>query len=177
MSSKPIQKRASSEAMQVTVGECALGSVLVAASPRGVCAVLLGDDTPALWQDLQRRFPEARLMEGDRAHQSLAEEVARLVAAPGRSFDLPLDVRGTDFQQRVWRTLRLVPAGTTTTYTEIAHRIGSPKAVRAVAGACAANPVAVAIPCHRVVRCDGGISGYRWGVERKRALLQRESAA
>ncbi len=164
-------------AIRFAVGECSLGSILVAASARGVCAILLGDDPDALARDLQDRFPRADLIGGDREFERTVAQAVGLVEAPVRGLDLPLDVRGTAFQQRVWQALRAIPAGATATYAEIAGRIGSPQSVRAVAQACAANPVAVAIPCHRVVRSDGGLAGYRWGVERKRALLERESGA
>jgi len=163
--------------IRFAVGECALGSVLVAASEKGVCAVLLGDDPDALARDLQDRFPKAQLIGGDAAFERLVAEVVGLVANPGGGLDLPLDVRGTAFQQRVWEALRAIPAGSTATYAEVAERIGRPKAVRAVARACGANPIAVAIPCHRVVRTDGSLSGYRWGVERKAELLRRERGA
>jgi AraC family transcriptional regulator of adaptative response/methylated-DNA-[protein]-cysteine methyltransferase len=158
------------------IGECSLGTILVAQSQRGVCAILLGDDPDALARDLQDRFPRANLIGGDRAFEQLVAHVVGFIEAPALGLDLPLDVRGTAFQQRVWQALREIPAGVTASYSEVAQRIGSPKAVRAVAQACAANTLAVAIPCHRVVRNDGGLSGYRWGVERKRALLEREAS-
>lgn len=164
-------------AIRFAIGECSLGSILVARSERGVCAILLGDDPDALARDLQDRFPRATLIGGDAEFERLVSQVVGFVEAPGIGLDLPLDVRGTAFQQRVWQALREIPAGSTTTYTEVARRIGSPMSVRAVAQACAANALAVAIPCHRVVRKDGGLSGYRWGVDRKRALLQREARA
>ena len=163
--------------IRFAVGECSLGSILVARSERGVCAILLGDDPEALARDLQDRFPRATLIGGDAEFERLVARVVGFVEAPGLGLDLPLDVRGTAFQQRVWQALREIPAGSTATYTEIAARIGSPRAVRAVAAACAANPLAIAIPCHRVIRNDGGLSGYRWGVERKRTLLRREASA
>ncbi len=157
------------------IGECSLGSILVAQSDRGVCAILLGDDPAVLARDLQDRFPHANLVGGDAAFEQLVAKVVGFVEAPGIGLDLPLDVRGTAFQQRVWQALREIPAGKTVSYTDIAKRIGSPNSVRAVAQACGANALAVAIPCHRVVRNDGGLSGYRWGVERKRALLDKEA--
>jgi AraC family transcriptional regulator of adaptative response/methylated-DNA-[protein]-cysteine methyltransferase len=163
--------------MRFSIGQCSLGAILVAASERGVCAILMGDDPARLARELQDRFPRATLIGGDARFEKLVAKVVGLVEAPGVGHDLPLDVRGTAFQQRVWQALRKVPAGKTTTYAQLARRIGAPTAVRAVAGACAANPLAVAIPCHRVVRSDGGLSGYRWGVERKRALLDREAGA
>jgi AraC family transcriptional regulator of adaptative response/methylated-DNA-[protein]-cysteine methyltransferase len=160
--------------IRFAVGECSLGSVLVAQSERGLCAILLGDDPDELLRNLEDRFPNATLVGGDATFERLVARVVGFIERPGQGLDLPLDVRGTAFQQRVWRALRSVPAGMTTTYTEIARRIGAPRSVRAVAQACGANPIAVAIPCHRVVRRDGALSGYRWGVERKRALLDRE---
>lgn len=160
--------------VRFAVGECGLGAVLVAATDRGVCAILLGDDAAALVADLEERFPAADLVGGDAGFEDLVARVVALVEDPARAPDLPLDIRGTAFQERVWQALRQIPAGTTATYAEIARRIGRPQAVRAVAGACAANPLAVAIPCHRVVRTDGSLSGYRWGIDRKRALLLRE---
>ncbi|MDQ3223263.1 MAG: bifunctional DNA-binding transcriptional regulator/O6-methylguanine-DNA methyltransferase Ada [Gemmatimonadota bacterium] len=163
--------------IRFAIGECSLGSILVARSERGVCAILLGDDPGVLARDLQDRFLQATLIGGDAEFEEVVSRVVGLVEAPALGLDLPLDVRGTAFQQRVWQALREIPAGSTASYTDIAGRIGSPSAVRAVAQACAANPLAVAIPCHRVVRTDGGLSGYRWGVERKRALLQREAGA
>ncbi|HEU4473686.1 MAG TPA: bifunctional DNA-binding transcriptional regulator/O6-methylguanine-DNA methyltransferase Ada [Gemmatimonadales bacterium] len=161
--------------IRFAVGECSLGSILVAMSERGVCAILLGDDPDALARNLQDRFPRATLVGGDTEFEHLVARVVGFVEAPGLGLDLPLDVRGTAFQQRVWQALRAIPAGATASYTEIARRIGAPRSARAVAQACAANPLAVAIPCHRVVRNDGEVSGYRWGVERKRALLRREA--
>ena len=161
--------------IRFAIGECTLGSILVAASDRGICAILMGDDPDALVRDLQDRFPRAALLGADAAFERMVARVIGLVEAPKLGLDLPLDVRGTAFQRRVWQALQRIPAGTKTNYTELAKRIGAPKAARAVARACAANPLAVAIPCHRVVRNDGSISGYRWGIERKRALLAREA--
>ena len=163
--------------IRFAVGQCSLGAILVAQSEIGVCAILLGDDPNALARNLQDRFPRATLIGGDADFERLVSRVVGFLEAPGLGLDLPLDVRGTAFQQRVWQALSEIPAGSTASYTEIAARIGAPKSVRAVARACAANPLAVAIPCHRVVRNDGGLSGYRWGVERKRTLLQREARA
>lgn len=165
------------EEIRFAVGECSLGSILVARSQRGVCAILLGDDPDALVRELQDRFPRASLIGGDAGFEKLVSQVVGFVESPAVGLDLPLDVRGTAFQQRVWQALREVPAGSTVSYTDLARLIGSPTSARAVAQACGANLLAVAIPCHRVVRNDGGISGYRWGVERKRALLQRESGS
>jgi AraC family transcriptional regulator of adaptative response/methylated-DNA-[protein]-cysteine methyltransferase len=161
--------------IRFAIGECSLGSILVAQSDRGICAILMGDDPDELARDLQDRFPRARLIGGDAAFEQLVAQVVGFVEAPGIGLDLPLDVRGTAFQQRVWQALREIPPGQTASYTEVANRIGAPRSVRAVAQACGANALAVAIPCHRVVRNDGGLSGYRWGVERKRALLETEA--
>jgi AraC family transcriptional regulator of adaptative response/methylated-DNA-[protein]-cysteine methyltransferase len=163
--------------IRFALGECSLGSILVARSERGVCAILLGDDPNALARDLQDRFPKANLIGGDDEFEELVSKVVGFVEAPAIGLHLPLDLRGTAFQQRVWQALQEIPAGSTASYTEIANRIGLSKSVRAVAQACGANALAVAIPCHRVVRSDGGASGYRWGVERKRALLAREAQA
>ena len=160
--------------IRFAIGRCTLGNLLVACSERGVCAILMGDDADALVKDLQDRFPRAVLLGGDAEFEQLVASVVGFVEAPALGLDLPLDVRGTAFQQRVWQALQRIPAGQTASYTEIAQRIGAPGSSRAVAGACAANALAVAIPCHRVVRSDGALSGYRWGVERKRALLDRE---
>jgi AraC family transcriptional regulator of adaptative response/methylated-DNA-[protein]-cysteine methyltransferase len=163
--------------MHFAVGECSLGSILVAQSARGVCAILLGDDAGALVRELQDRFPQATLVGGDSVFERTVAVVIGFVERPALGLDLPLDVRGTAFQRRVWDALRAIPPGTTATYAEIAARVGMPAGARAVARACASNPLAVAIPCHRVVRTDGALSGYRWGVERKRALLTTEGAA
>jgi AraC family transcriptional regulator of adaptative response/methylated-DNA-[protein]-cysteine methyltransferase len=162
--------------IRFAVGECSLGSILVAATEKGVCAIELGDDPDALVRSFQDRFRSAELVGDDREFAQRVAEVVGFVEAPGHSLDLPLDIRGTAFQQRVWDAIAAIPAGSTASYTELATRIGAPKAVRAVAQACASNAIAIAIPCHRVVRSDGSISGYRWGVARKRALLARERA-
>jgi len=162
--------------IRFAIGQCALGALLVAHSARGLCAILLGDQPEGLLDELRQRFPQAELLGGAADTERLLAQVVDFVEAPRLGLDLPLDVRGTAFQQRVWQALRAIPAGSTLSYAELAERIGAPKAVRAVAGACAANPLAVAIPCHRVLRSDGGLSGYRWGVARKRALLEREGA-
>jgi AraC family transcriptional regulator, regulatory protein of adaptative response / methylated-DNA-[protein]-cysteine methyltransferase len=161
--------------IRFAIGQCSLGAILVARSDRGVCAILLGDDPDALARDLQDRFPRANLVGGDAGFEQWVAQVVGFVDAPGLGLHLPLDVRGTAFQQRVWKALRDIPVGQTASYADIARRIGAPTAVRAVARACGANALAVAIPCHRVVRSDGAPSGYRWGVERKRALLAREA--
>lgn len=162
--------------IRFAVGECSLGSILVAATDLGVCAILLGDDPETLLQDLQDRFPSAHLQGGDEQFENIVATVIGFVEAPALGLKLQLDVRGTAFQQRVWQALTEIPPGSTASYAEIAKRLGAPKAMRAVAQACAANPIAVAIPCHRVVRTDGSLSGYRWGIERKRTLLEREDA-
>lgn len=162
--------------IRFAVGECSLGAILVAATEKGVCAIEFGDDPDALVRSLQDRFANARLIGGDAEFEQLVAKVVGFVEAPAQGLDLPLDIRGTAFQQRVWTAIRAVPAGATASYSEIAARIGEPKAVRSVAQACASNAIAVAIPCHRIVRRDGSPSGYRWGVERKRALLEREAA-
>jgi AraC family transcriptional regulator of adaptative response/methylated-DNA-[protein]-cysteine methyltransferase len=162
------------EEIRFAVGQTSLGAILVASSRKGVAAILLGDDPDELILGLHNRFPKAHIIGADRDYEALIARVVGLVEAPGTGLSLPLDVRGTAFQQRVWQALQDIPFGQTVSYAEVARRIGSPKAVRAVAGACAANNLAVAIPCHRVVRMDGSLSGYAWGVERKRVLLERE---
>lgn len=173
---KPTQYRAggADARIEFAIGESSLGAILVARSQRGVCAISLGDDPGALLRELQDRFPRADLIGGDAGFEQLVAQVVGLIEEPNIGIDLPLDVRGTAFQQRVWDALRKIPAGETASYAQIAQRIGSPTSVRAVAQACASNTLAVAIPCHRVVRSDGTLSGYRWGVERKRELLSRE---
>jgi AraC family transcriptional regulator of adaptative response/methylated-DNA-[protein]-cysteine methyltransferase len=163
------------EDIRFAVGECSLGTLLVASSKKGIAAILLGGEPDKLVCELQDRFPKARLIGADREYEALVARVVGFIEAPGQGLDLPLDIRGIAFQQRVWRALQDIPVGRTVSYTELARRIGSPKAVRAVAGACAANSIAVAIPCHRVVRNDGSLSGYAWGVERKRALIAKEA--
>jgi AraC family transcriptional regulator of adaptative response/methylated-DNA-[protein]-cysteine methyltransferase len=157
------------------IGECSLGTILVAQSRRGVCSILIGDKPDQLVRDLQDRFPKANLIGDESGYQELVAKVVGLVEHPSLGLDLPLDIRGTAFQQRVWKALQQIPVGTTASYADIAKKIGSPKALRAVAQACGANALAVAIPCHRVIRNDGSPSGYRWGVERKRTLLEREA--
>ncbi len=177
MTASHYKKGGASRRIRFAVGQCSLDAILVAATERGVCAILLGDDPAALVRELQDRFAGAELVGADADFERLVANVVGFVEAPRLGLDLPLDVRGTVFQERVWQALTQIPAGETATYTDIARRIGAPAAVRAVAQACARNPVAVAIPCHRVVRSDGALSGYRWGVERKRALLSREAGA
>ncbi|WP_133001097.1 bifunctional DNA-binding transcriptional regulator/O6-methylguanine-DNA methyltransferase Ada [Luteimonas arsenica] len=161
--------------IRFAVGQCSLGAILVARSQRGICAILLGDEPDLLVRDLQDQFPKAEIIGCDSEFEQLVARVVGFVEAPAMGLNLPLDVQGTAFQERVWRALREIPPGMTVSYAGIAERIGSPRAVRAVAQACAANPIAVAIPCHRVVRRDGDVSGYRWGVDRKRELLRREA--
>lgn len=164
------------EDIKFAVGQSNLGAILVASSTKGVASILLGDDPDALVRDLQDRFPKARLIGMDRDYEALIARVCGFVENPDIGLDLPLDVRGTAFQRRVWQALQEIPVGARASYSEIARRIGLPSATRAVAGACAANNIAVAIPCHRVVRNDGALSGYAWGVDRKRALLDREAS-
>jgi AraC family transcriptional regulator of adaptative response/methylated-DNA-[protein]-cysteine methyltransferase len=163
--------------IRFAIGQCWLGAILVAASDVGICAILLGVDPDALARELQDQFPRAEFLGGDAPFERLVARVVGFLESPGVGLDLPLDIRGTVFQQRVWQALRQIPPGSTASYAEIARRIGRPQSVRAVAGACAANRLAVAIPCHRVVRIDGSPSGYRWGVERKVLLLRREQGA
>jgi AraC family transcriptional regulator of adaptative response/methylated-DNA-[protein]-cysteine methyltransferase len=165
------------ETIHFAVGRSSLGCVLVGATDKGICTITLGDHAADLTGELQKRFPRASLLKGGDEFEGLIARVIRLVEEPAAGCDLPLDVRGTAFQQRVWQELRAIPPGSTVSYTEVARRIGAPAAVRGVAQACAANPVAMAIPCHRVVRADGTLAGYRWGIERKRALLERETVA
>jgi AraC family transcriptional regulator of adaptative response/methylated-DNA-[protein]-cysteine methyltransferase len=174
----PTQYRAggANEEIRFAVGETSLGTILVASSKKGVVSILLGGDPNELVRELQDRFPKACLIGADKDYEALVACVVGFIEAPGLALDLPLDVRGTAFQRRVWQALQAIPVGETVSYTEIAQRIGSPKSVRAVAGACAANNLAVAIPCHRVVRNDGSLAGYAWGVECKQVLLKREAA-
>jgi AraC family transcriptional regulator of adaptative response/methylated-DNA-[protein]-cysteine methyltransferase len=164
-----------SASIRFALGECSLGSILVAATARGICAISLGTEPEALLHELERQFPQAELVGADAEFEALVAKVVALVEEPRREHRLPLDIRGTAFQERVWQALRRVPAGEQLSYRELAERIGQPSAVRAVANACGQNRLAVAIPCHRVVRANGGLSGYRWGVERKRLLLEREA--
>lgn len=175
MQPKDYQTGGNNMQIHFAIGQCSLGSILVACSALGVCAILLGDDSAALADDLQARFPKAQLIDGDAGFEQSLAQVIDFVERPRLGLELPLDIRGTAFQQRVWQALRDIAPGTTASYGEIARRIGAPKAIRAVASACAANALAVAIPCHRIVRNDGSLSGYRWGVERKQILLKMES--
>jgi len=170
------RKGGANEEIRFAIGQSSFGAILVASSATGVVAILIGDDPDVLARDLQDRFPKADIVGADRDYEALVARVVGFVEAPGLGLELPLDIRGTAFQQRVWRALQAIPAGQKASYADIASRIGMPKAVRAVAGACAANNIAVAIPCHRVVRSDGALSGYAWGVERKRRLLEAEAA-
>jgi AraC family transcriptional regulator of adaptative response/methylated-DNA-[protein]-cysteine methyltransferase len=174
---KPAEYRAGGNRVDINfaLGETSLGAILVAQSARGICAISLGNDPKELIENFQDQFPNAHLIGANPDFEALIAQVVGFVESPGTCFDLPLDIQGTVFQEKVWQALLSVPAGSTVTYTELAERIGMPRAVRAVANACGANKLAVAIPCHRVVRSDGSLSGYRWGVERKRALLKGES--
>lgn len=174
----PSQRRAGGKGARIrfAIAQTSLGAVLVAASDNGICAIEMGDDAQALAEGLQDRFAQAELIGGDAAFEALVSKVLGLISAPQKPVDLPLDIRGTAFQQRVWQALRDIPCGATADYSEIAARIGRPQAVRAVARACASNEIALVIPCHRVVRKDGSLSGYRWGVERKKRLLEIEGA-
>ncbi len=167
----------SSPTLRVAIGSSSLGLVLIAATPIGVRAIQLGDDRVVLWRELRDRFPVAELSDPDATTKALLADVIALVESPSRKIRVPLDIDGTDFQKKVWRALQRIPSGTTTSYSQLAKKIGHPAAARAVGTACGANPVAIVIPCHRVITGDGRISGYRWGVERKRLLLEREAAA
>lgn len=162
-------------AIRFACGQYQSGAVLVAKSDKGICAIFLGDDPEFLTRKLHDRFPNAQPATNDVTFDNVVAQVVRFVDAPTQGLDMPLDIRGTAFQSSVWQALRNIPAGATVSYSDIAEQIGAPTSVRAVAQACGANLIAVAIPCHRVVRRDGGISGYRWGIERKRELLSREA--
>lgn len=166
-----------SETILYSIGACSFGSILVAHSEKGICAILIHDDDAPLLADLQKRFPKATLKKDELDFKHWLAQIMNFIETPKKGLELPLDIRGTLFQQRVWQLLQKIPLGTTASYTDIATKLGDPKAVRAVARACAANPIALLVPCHRVVRSDGGISGYRWGVENKRALIDREAKA
>jgi AraC family transcriptional regulator of adaptative response/methylated-DNA-[protein]-cysteine methyltransferase len=174
MTPSEFRSGAAGASIRFAIGRCSLGAILVAASAKGICAIFLSDDHDALVRSLQDRFPRASLIPADAGFDRWVSRVVAFVDAPRLGLDLPLDIQGTAFQQRVWQALRAIPAGSTASYAEIARKVGAPRSARAVAQACAANSLAVAIPCHRVVAGDGGLSGYRWGVERKRALLERE---
>jgi AraC family transcriptional regulator of adaptative response/methylated-DNA-[protein]-cysteine methyltransferase len=173
---KRCRPNAAAATVHFATAQCWLGAILVATSAKGIRAILLGDDPATLRRDLELRFPRARLVEGDESAKHLTDAVVDCIEAPQQALDLPLDPQGTDFEQRVWRELRDIPPGSTASYSEIAARIGAPNEAYAVGEACAANMIAVAIPCHRVVHKDGGLAGYRWGFKRKRALLKREGA-
>ncbi|MDL2398206.1 methylated-DNA--[protein]-cysteine S-methyltransferase [Rhizobium mayense] len=161
-----------------SIGNSALGTILVARSAVGVCAILIGSDDGALTNDLAALFPTSRLIPNEPRLRDDVDKVARFIERPEAGLDLPLDMRrGTPFQRRVWDALRAIPCGAMITYAALARRIGEPNAARAVAGACAANAIALGIPCHRVVRSNGTLSGYRWGIERKRALIEKEARA
>jgi AraC family transcriptional regulator of adaptative response/methylated-DNA-[protein]-cysteine methyltransferase len=177
MPARRFRQGGAGETICFAISECFLGSVLVASSNHGICAILLGEDPLLLAGDLQARFPGAEIIGGNRSFAKKVEQIIKFIEEPRTAFRLPLDIRGTAFQQKVWQALREIPLGRTASYTEIAHRLGKPHSVRAVAGACAANALAVVIPCHRVLRRDGALSGYRWGVDRKRALLSLEAKA
>ena len=165
------------DSIRFAVGECSLGAVVVATSAKGICAILLGDDAAGTVSDLRERFPDAQPIRDRLGFEAVLAGVVAFIEAPARGLDLPLDPRGTAFQRRVWKALCEIPVGSTATYSDIARQLGAPKAAYLIGEACAANPIAVAIPCHRVVRQDGTFGGYRWGIKRKRALLQREAAA
>jgi AraC family transcriptional regulator, regulatory protein of adaptative response / methylated-DNA-[protein]-cysteine methyltransferase len=165
------------DTISYATGESALGPVLVARSILGVCAILIGADDNELMMDLAARFPKAKLVADEAVVKDDLAKVTRFVDKPTEGLDLALDLRGTPFQRRVWEALRMIPVGITVTYSKLAKSIGAPNAVRAVAGACAANPIALAVPCHRVVRSDGDLTGYYWGVERKRELIKKEATA
>lgn len=174
MTATEYKQGATGVAVRFAVRECFLGWVLVAATERGICAIEFGDTSDSLTNQLKSRFPRADFCEAD-TFTNWVEQVVAFIEAPARGLNLPLDIQGTAFQQRVWQMLQTIPSGSTASYATIARQMGNPKAVRAVARACATNQLAVAIPCHRVVGSNGGLTGYRWGVDRKRALLTRES--
>jgi AraC family transcriptional regulator of adaptative response/methylated-DNA-[protein]-cysteine methyltransferase len=163
-----------SETIRFAIGQCSLGAIIVAATDKGLCHIAIDDDPDVLLRELQDRFPKAELVGDDPAFDTWIAQVIGFVEVPTIGLNLPLDIRGTAFQQRVWQALRTIPPGSIVSYTDVAEHLGIPKSVRAVASACAANTLAVAIPCHRVLRSDGALSGYRWGLERKQSLLQRE---
>ena len=176
MTPSQFQQGASNVEIRYTVQPCWLGNVLVAATLKGICAIAFGDTSETLTTQLQVDFPKAQLHRGDRAFETWVEQVLSLIDAPNQAIELPLDLQGTAFQQQVWQALRTIALGTTVSYAKLADSIGKPRAVRAVANACASNHIAVAIPCHRVIGSDGKLRGYRWGHDRKQALLQKEAA-
>ena len=171
----PEDSLCSREKLYFAVDNTSLGAVLVASSLKGVVCIILGDEPAQLIQNVQDRFPEASMINAGADYKSIIARVIAMVETPGIDLDLPMDIRGTAFQQQVWQALRAIPPGQTMSYADVARHIDQPTSARAVAGACAANGIAVAIPCHRVVRQDGALSGYRWGIERKRILLAREA--
>lgn len=175
MSPKTFRGGGKNAVLTFAFGHSSLGDILVAASAKGIAAILIGDDRDQLTADLKGIFPRAEFVTADRNFEKTVADVVELVERPKQTVDLPLDIRGTAFQQRVWKALRAIPLGVTATYADIANQVGDPKAVRAVARACATNPLALVVPCHRVVRTDGSLAGYRWGVERKRMLIERET--
>lgn len=175
MSPKTFRAGGKNEVLKVAFGRSSLGDILIAASMKGIAAILIGDERDKLTADLKAIFPHAEFIAADGDFENRVAAVVEMVERPKQALDLPLDIRGTAFQQRVWKALRDIPLGATATYTNIAKKVGDPKAVRAVARACATNPLALVVPCHRVVRADGNLAGYRWGVERKRTLIERES--
>jgi AraC family transcriptional regulator, regulatory protein of adaptative response / methylated-DNA-[protein]-cysteine methyltransferase len=181
IASQPIlaanQGKATADSISYAIGVCDLGQVLLAPSAAGVCAILIGAGEHELEADLAHRFPKSKLSLNKADVQDHLAKVIRFVDRPSEGLDLALDLRGTTFQRQVWEALRMIPVGTTVTYTELARRIGAPNSARAVAGACASNSIALAIPCHRIVRRNGDLAGYRWGVERKRELIKREAMA
>ena len=167
----------STAVIEFATTETAFAAILIARSGQGVCFVLLGDTAAELYADLQQRQPNAQLIKDEQALAPYLKKVTDFLDAPQTPLDFPLDIQGSDFQKNVWAILQTIPMGQTLSYSDVAERLHKPKAVRAVANACAANPLALVIPCHRILRADGGISGYRWGVERKRALLAKERQA
>ncbi|NEX19623.1 methylated-DNA--[protein]-cysteine S-methyltransferase [Thiorhodococcus mannitoliphagus] len=173
---RPI-KAQSADGIRFAVGDCALGAILVGKRARGICAIFLGDDQDSLELQLRGSFPDAQLTPDQGTCARILQQTRHLIEQQGAAIDAPLDIQGTPFQRRVWSALLQIPLGQTRSYGEVATKIGAPKATRAVAQACAANTLAIAIPCHRVIRSDGALSGYRWGVWRKRALLAREAQA
>jgi AraC family transcriptional regulator of adaptative response/methylated-DNA-[protein]-cysteine methyltransferase len=172
-----LKKKEPDETIHYKTGKCAFGFILIAYSEKGICAILIHNDDMPLIADLQKRFPKATLIEDESDYKHWLAQMIDFITSPKKGLKLPLDIRGTEFQQRVWQILQTIPLGTTASYTDIATQLGDPKAVRAIARACAANPIALLVPCHRVVRRDGGISGYRWGVDNKRTLIAREAHA
>ncbi|MBX9901349.1 MAG: methylated-DNA--[protein]-cysteine S-methyltransferase, partial [Burkholderiaceae bacterium] len=174
MKPKQVQRKGEGTIIHYAVHECALGQVIIAATERGICAIEFGDKADELIASLRERFSHATLMLAEDQMQAYAEQILQSISQPDSLAALPLDLQGTMFQQRVWQALRTIPPGQTLSYTALAEKIGQPNAARAVASACAANQIALAIPCHRIVRSDGSLSGYRWGVARKAALLKLE---